>query len=162
MALTKEKKSEILKKVSDAVKSSKSIALINFHGLTVAKSTKVRRALREAGVGYLVAKKTLACKALTDAKVEGTMPELPGELALVYGVDLTSPAREIYKFQKEFKEGLSIVGGVFEGRFMSKAEMTEIAAIPPLQVLYGQFVNLINSPIQGFVFALDAIASKKS
>ena len=41
-------------------------------------------------------------------------------------------------------------------------EMIEIASIPPLQVLRGMFVNVINSPIQGFVIALDAIASKKS
>ena len=162
MALTKQKKSEIIKKVSEVLRAAKSVVFVNFHGLGVAKSTTMRRALRDAGVGYLVAKKTLARKALTDAKVKGEMPELRGEIALAYGDDLTTPAREVYKFQKEFKEAFSIVGGVFEGVFMNQTQMTEIAAIPPLQILYGQFVNLINSPLQGFVFALDAIASKKS
>ena len=45
---------------------------------------------------------------------------------------------------------------------MDKVAMTEIAAIPSTQVLYGQFVNLINSPIQGLVIALDKIAEKKA
>jgi hypothetical protein len=43
---------------------------------------------------------------------------------------------------------------------MSKDEMLVIAAIPPLNVLHGMFVNIINSPIQGFVMALDQISKK--
>jgi len=162
MALTKEKKGEILKKVADAVKASSSMVFVNFHGLTVAKATKMRQALRAADVGYTVAKKTLARKALTDAKIEGTMPELPGELALAYAADLTAPAREVFKFQKEFKDSLTIVGGVFEGKFMDKAAMMEIALIPATDTLRGMFVNVINSPIQGLVIALNAIAGKKT
>jgi len=162
MALTKDKKKEVVEKVSDAVKKSKSVVFVNFHKLTVAKATKLRRALREAGVGYTVAKKTLARIALNNAKVEGTMPALDGEIAFAYSEDLTAPAREVYKFQKEFKEGLSIVGGVFDGKYMDKVAMMEIASIPPTQVLRGQFVNIINSPIQGLVMALNAIAGKKT
>lgn len=40
--------------------------------------------------------------------------------------------------------------------------MTEIATIPSMQVLRGQFVNLINSPIQRFVVALNQIAESKN
>jgi len=43
---------------------------------------------------------------------------------------------------------------------MSKEEMVAIAAIPSQQTLYAQFVNIINSPIQGLVMSLDAIAKK--
>ena len=39
--------------------------------------------------------------------------------------------------------------------------MISIASIPTLQVLYGQFVNLINSPIQGFAMVLSEIAKQK-
>jgi ribosomal protein L10 len=55
-----------------------------------------------------------------------------------------------------------MVGGVFEGRFMDKSEITAIATIPATPVLRGMFVNVINSPIQGLVLALNAIAEKKS
>ncbi len=40
--------------------------------------------------------------------------------------------------------------------------MTAIATIPPVPVLRGMFVNVLNSPIQGFVIALDQIAQKKA
>ena len=48
-----------------------------------------------------------------------------------------------------------------EEKNKTKSEMEAIAAIPSQKVLYAQFVNIINSPIQGLVLALNAIAEKK-
>lgn len=161
MAITKDKKVAILEKVKSILKDAGSIVFINFNGLEVESEMGMRKTLRDQEVGYYVAKKTLVRRALEDAKYEGEVPELNGELALVYGEDLVAPAREIYTFIKKYKENLSILGGVFDGRYMNQSEMNDIATIPPLPVLYGQVVNLINSPIQGFVMALNAIADKK-
>ncbi len=55
-----------------------------------------------------------------------------------------------------------ILGGVFDGVYKSKEEMTEIASIPSLQTLRGMFVNVINSPIQGLAVSLNQIAEKKA
>ncbi len=89
------------------------------------------------------------------------MPELPGELALAFGDDELSPARGIFDFQKKLEGRVNIMGGVFEGAYKTREEMTVIASIPPLDVLRGMFVNIINSPIQRFAVALDQIALKK-
>ncbi len=161
MAIIKEKKKEILKKVQSAVDSSNSVVFVNFHGLGVLDTTDLRKELRNKGVAYTVAKKTLIRKALEGSKVEGEMPTIDGELAIAYGEDLIAPAREVYTFQQQHKENIFILGGVFDGKYMNKEEMMEIATIPETPVLYGQFVNLINSPIQRFVVALDQIASKR-
>jgi ribosomal protein L10 len=75
---------------------------------------------------------------------------------------LSSPAREVYEFQKKYKNSISILGGVFEGKFMDMEAMVSVAQIPGLKTLQAQFVNLINSPIQGFVMALSEIAKKKA
>jgi large subunit ribosomal protein L10 len=162
MAITKDKKKEILAKLASIVKDSASVVFVNFHGLKVADSTAVRRKLKGEKVQFFVAKKTLIKKALTDKGVPGTMPDFTGELGVAYGEDLTAPAREIYESSKKYKDGLSILGGVFEGKFMSKEEMTAIAAIPPMKTLQGMFVNVINSPIQGLVISLSEIAKKKT
>ncbi|MES2437299.1 MAG: 50S ribosomal protein L10 [Patescibacteria group bacterium] len=162
MPLPKSKKKEVLEKVSEVANDAKSVVFVNFHGLTVGDSTAMRQQLRKAGVKYTVAKKTLAKKAFTEKGVTGEMPELDGELALAYGDDLLAPAREVYTFEKKFDGKLSILGGVFEGKYMTKDEMTALAAIPPRETLYGMFVNLINSPIQRVVIALDQIAQGKS
>jgi large subunit ribosomal protein L10 len=162
MAVSKQKKSETLEKLKKVAKDSVSLVFVNFHGLPVSESGAMRRTLRGKGVGYTVAKKTLTKKALEAQKIEGTMPEMPGELGIVFGSDLLDPAREIYEFQKKLDKKIQIVGGVFEGRFMNQSEMVSVAQIPGLKTLHAQFVNLINSPIQGFVMALNAIAEKKS
>ena len=162
MPISKDKKKEIVKKVADALKDSKSAVFFSFKGFNVKNTTDMRKKLREAKVGYLVAKKTLAKIAMTDAKIAGTIPEMAGETAMAFSADLIAPAREVYDFQKKFKDNLSIVGGIFEGKFMNKEEMLAIALIPSQQTLYAQFVNVINSPIQGIVVALSKIAEKKT
>ncbi len=162
MALTREKKKEILHKLGDVVKQAKSIVFVHFKGLNMAGTTDMRRALSDNEVSYTVAKKSLMGKALTDAGVKGEMPETPGEVAWAYGEDLIAPARSIFEFKKKFPENLSILGGVFEGKFMNASEMSEIASIPALPVLHGKFVNIINSPIQRLVIGLKAIADSKN
>ena len=65
MSITKEKKKEILAKLK-TISASKALAFVNFHGLTVAHALELRRKLKESGVSYFVAKKSLAKKALSE------------------------------------------------------------------------------------------------
>lgn len=161
MAITKAKKQDILAKLEEVKNDSDSIVFVSFRGLPVSDTTAMRSELRDKGVGYFVAKKTLMKRAFGDA-FTGEMPELDGEIAVAYSADAIAPAQNIKTFAEKYKENLAIVGGVFEGAFKSREEMTEIASIPSLDVLRGMFVNVINSPIQGFVLALNALAEKKS
>lgn len=162
MARTKVQKKEIIEKLEKIMDGAQSLVFVNVHGLKVSDSTVMRRKLRANSVGFFVAKKTLTSIALTNKKYTGTAPPLVGEFGLAYGTDLVAPARGVFEFEKKYKGQVAIVGGVFEGKFMSKEEMTVIASIPPVQTLYGMFVNVINSPIQGLVVALDQIGKKKA
>jgi large subunit ribosomal protein L10 len=162
MAITQQKKQDIVAKVADALKDAVSVVFVRFSKMTVADTTAMRKQLRGEGIGYYVAKKTLIRRALADRGYEGSVPELEGEVAIAWTKDdPTGPARGVHEFAKKH-EGLSILGGVFEGAFIGAAQMTAIATIPPVPVLRGMFVNVINSPIQGFVVALDKIREKKS
>ena len=163
MAITKDKKREILAKLTDALTEATSVAFVGFTKLTVADASKLRAQLSEAGVRYYVAKKTLITRALHERGYQGQLPELPGEIAIAWTrEDITAPARGVYAYSKKLKDALSLLGGVFEGSFMNAQEMTAIATIPPLPVLRGMFVNVINSPIQGLVIALDKIREQKA
>ena len=161
MAINKEKKQEIISSVKNILAGSKSVVFVNFHKLPVSESTTIRKELRSKDVNFTVAKKTLTKRALNEASLTGEMPQLDGELALVYSADLLAPAREIFDFQKKLDGRVSILGGIFNGMYKNKTEMEVIASIPSQKTLYAQFLNVINSPIQGFVVALNAIADKK-
>lgn len=161
MAITKDKKKEIYEKLKGIVKDFSTIVFVNFHGLSAEDTTQLRQSLRNEGVSYTVAKKTLVKKALQELSVEGEIPNLEGELAITYGEDVIAPARGVYEFQKKHKDNLSILGGIFEGAYADQNQMLTIAQIPSIQTLHGQFVQLINSPLQGLVIALDKIAEKQ-
>ena len=161
MAITKAKKETILGKLEGVRSEADSIVFVKFSGMSVANTTAMREDLRQKGVGYFVAKKTLMKRTFGES-FTGSMPQLDGEIAIAYSADAIAPAQNIKDFTLKYKNNLAIVGGVFQGVFKNQAEMTEIASIPPLQVLRGMFVNVINSPIQGMVLALNAIAEKKS
>jgi large subunit ribosomal protein L10 len=161
MAITKEKKSEIIAKVKEIVSKGKTIVFVNFHGLTVAGINELRRNLRAKRIGYYVAKKTLIKRAFDGSPITGVLPELDGEVAVAYGEDALAPVKEIYDFHKKNTEVIKIIGGVFEGAYAEAEKMLALAKIPSREVLLGQFVNVINSPIQGLVIALDALAKKR-
>jgi large subunit ribosomal protein L10 len=161
MAITKAKKQDILAKLEEVRDSAESIVFVHYKGLTVGNTTAMRKGLREKGVGYFVAKKTLMKRAFAE-NFTGEMPNLDGEIAIAYSTDAIAPAQNVKEFSLKFKDSISIVGGVFQGVFKNQEEMVEIASIPSLQVLRGMFVNVINSPIQGLVVSLDAIAQKKA
>ncbi len=160
MAITKAKKEEILTKLDELKQHAESIVFVHFNKLSGADTTAMRKAMREVGVDYLVAKKTLIARAFADT-FEGTMPALEGEIAVAYSADAIAPAQNVKEWSGKFKDSISIVGGVFQGVYKDQAEMTEIASIPALPVLRGMFVNVINSPIQGMAIVLNAIAEKK-
>lgn len=161
MAITKQKKETILSKLEGVKGEADSIVFVKFNGMTVADTTAMREGLRQKGVGYFVAKKTLMKRAFGE-NFTGAMPQLDGEIAIAYSTDAIAPAQSIKEYAVKYKNNIAIVGGVFQGVFKDMGEMTEIASIPPLQVLRGMFVNVINSPIQGMVIALNQFAEKKS
>lgn len=163
MAITKAKKEDIVGKVADALQDAVSVVFVHFKGLSVKDTSEMRKNLKNEGVGYYVAKKTLLKRALAEKGYEGSLPDLDGEIAIAWSTgDATAAARTIYEHGKKHKDALSIVGGVFENKYLDASGMNAIATIPPVPVLRGMFVNVINSPIQGLVIALDKIREKKA
>ena len=163
MAVTKQKKNEILASMKERLADAKSVVFVNFKALSVAETKVLRRKLGAEKIGYFVAKKTLANLAIKDLKATGEMPEFPGEMAIAYGEDLIAPARETYAFQKmpHEKGSIAIMGGIFDGVYKTQAEMMSIAMIPSLDTLRAQFLNIINSPIQRLVIGLEEIRKSK-
>ena len=96
-----------------------------------------------------------------DGMVTGELPVLEGEAAVAYGSDLLAPARVLGEQGKKLDGRLEIVGGVFEGAFVGQEKMQTIAAIPPIETLYAQFLTVIRSPVQGFASVLGQVAEKK-
>jgi large subunit ribosomal protein L10 len=161
MPITKDKKKELISELETVFSNSKGVVFVGFKGLKVNDANNMRKAFKAAGVNFIVAKKTLMGRALEAAKITGTKPEIGAEVAVAYSAENLTTAREVGSFIKMNKEKLSILGGIFEGKFITKEEVVVYSSIPDRQTLYAQVVNLFNSPIQGFVMAASEIAKKK-
>lgn len=171
MAITKDKKKEIIASLENTISKSESIVFVNFHRLLVKDASEIRRSLKNKNVSYVVIKKSLLKRVLDGANIRGNRPIMDGELALVFlsaevptnenVENLIAPSRSIYDFQKKLDGKVSILGGIFGGEYKSREEMLGIAFIPSLDVLRGMFVNIINSPIQRFAVVLGKIAEGK-
>ena len=164
MAITKEKKGEIVAKLTGIFAKAPSAAFVQFGKLTVAQANILRRTLKEKGVGYYVAKKTLIRKALEGKQTTGEIPELKGEVAVAYAVnagDTLAPAREVSVFTKKFDQAVALIGGIFEGRFVGQAEALALSLIPSRETLLAQFANIVNSPLQRLVVGLSEVAKIK-
>ena len=163
MAISKNKKRDIVAKLTDAFKEASAVAFVGFSKLTVKDASRVRKELADAGVRYYVAKKTLLRLVLKQQGYEGQAPELPGEVAVAWTTaDVTAPARGVYDLGKKLKGAVALLCGVFEGAFADAQKMVGIATIPPMPVLRGMFANIINSPIQRFAIALGEVARTKN
>jgi large subunit ribosomal protein L10 len=162
MAITKEKKQSIVASFADILKDAETVVFVKFDKLSVKDAQNLRRGLRAAGVGYKVGKKTLLKRALAEHGYEGELPELPGEIAVAYSTDSIAPAREVFAFQKQLKDNLAIVGGIFEGTYKDQTAMMSLATIPSREVLLSQLAWLLKSPMQRLAIAVNEVAKKNA
>ena len=134
------------------------VVFVNFHGLNVAATAKLRALTRATSGKYQVAKKTLIRKALESFNVSGAMPDLEGEIGMIFSPAerLMEIAKNLVKFIKEHKE-LNIAGGILENCFIGSTTVVELSAIPSREVLLARLVYAIKSPVQGLVVALSGI-----
>ena len=160
MPKTRKQKEETVESLSKAIAGAESLVFAKFVKLVVADERVLRADLRSKGVSYKVAKKNLLKLAATNAKVPGEMPSLDGQVAIAYGADPLAPAKGIAEFGKTHAGMLSILGGIYEGKFVNREMMETLSAIPSRDALLGMLLNVISSPVRGFVIAVDAIAKK--
>lgn len=151
MAVTKEKKSEVLKELIDNMKEAKSVVFADFQGLSVKDMKTLRKDMRAKGVNYKVAKKTL----ISIAAKEAGYPEIPdnilvGPIGAAFSMeDEVSAAKLIHQFAKK-NENLKLRGAILEGRILTLVETLALANLPGREELLSKFVYLVKYPIQGF------------
>lgn len=162
MALKKAKKTEIVSDLEKSLKDAQSIVFVKFDKLTVADVNLLRRSLQKDDVKYTVAKKTLLKRALGSKSIEGEIPELAGQAAIAFGTDPIASARGVYEFAKTHKENISILGGVYDGKYVDASMMTSLATIPSREVLLSQIAFLLKSPMQRLAIAVNAVAGQKA
>lgn len=162
MPKTKAQKTAILDTLGDKLSRMKSAVMFNFSGIEVKELNKLREKCREEGIDYMVAKKTLLKKALTDKGLgDVATKEFNGEIATVFSYeDEIAPSRIVATFAKT-NDKVKFAGGIFEGNYIDTAKVIELSKIPSRKELLAKVVGCLSNPLSGLVRVLNAVKEDK-
>ena len=154
MALTKQKKEELVKKIEGALKEEKATVFFDFTGLNLKKLQELRKKLKSENNSLQIVKKTLLKLALKNAKREAPIQEFQSSIAMANSnTDEILPSKIVYNFSKT-NEAVKILGGILEQKFITGKEVIALAKLPPKEQMIANTVYAIASPLTNFVTLL--------
>ena len=149
-------KQEYVAGLTDQLNSSVVGVLVDYKGINVEQDTIMRKALREAGVSYFVAKNTMIRRAAENVGITGLDEVLNGTTALALSENDYSAASKIFKEYQKNIESFSIKGGFIEGQAATKNDIESLAELPSKEVLIAKVLGGFNAPIAGLANVLNA------
>ncbi len=152
--MNREEKARVIEELTEKLKGG-SVVFVDYKGMNVAQSTRLRARSRESGVEFVVAKNTLAQRAANQAGVEGISEYLVGPTALAFSEDPVASAKLMAEFSDEIGT-FELKGGLLDGEQVVNAEgVVALSRLPEREQLIAQVVGGIQSPIAGLVNVLN-------
>ena len=156
MAITRNKKEEIVGDLNDWAQKSQAIIIVKYGGMTMPQLDKVRHAMRKAEGEFHVTKNTLATKVLKEHGLKVPEKWLTGQTAMSFCFkDPAAVAKSLGDLGKEFDK-LQVMGGVMSGTTMDAEGIKALASLPSLDVLRAQIIGTLSGPASGLVSVLNA------
>ncbi|MBZ0287381.1 MAG: 50S ribosomal protein L10 [Anaerolineae bacterium] len=157
MAISRERKEELVAHYGDLLRSTSGIVVTQYKGLTVAQVRAMRDKLRDIDGKYVITKNTLFSIALREAGWPVPDELLQGPVGIAVGNgNFPAVAKMMVSFLKDYEEVLSIKGGIMEGQILNAAQVEAVSNLPSLDELRAQLAGLISQPAAGLVTVLNA------
>lgn len=157
MALTKDKKNEVIAEVAELLKGSKMTVVAAYQGTPVKAMQELRRQGRENGTKLKVVKNRLVIQAIKgqDNLKDVDTSALNGMLLYAFNSDdEVAPAKVLAEFSKT-QPTIQFVGAVSpEGVFVSADEVKALATLPSKNELIASVVATLLSPVNDVTSAL--------
>ena len=155
-----EQKQAIVADLAEQLKNSPAGVVVNYQGITVEDDTKMRKALRAAGVNYMVMKNSLTGRACDEVGLSDMKQYLTGMTAIaIANDDAVAPAKVLKEYAEKI-ESFQILAGYLDGKVVDEATVKQLADIPSKEVLIAKFLGSIKSPLYGLAYALQAVVDK--
>ena len=149
MAISREKKEQLVSWYNDLFSRSTAVILTNYRGLTVADISQLRRKLREAQSEYHVTQNRLLKLVLKARELPVPEDLLKGPIATGFCFEeVPAMAKVLVDFSKE-SQILVIKGGILGDRIINADEVTALAALPSREILLAQVLGTIQGPASG-------------
>ena len=156
--MLKSDKERVVAELTERLRVSETLIVADYRGLTNAEIDALRTKLIEHGARFAVVKNTLTRRAAEAAGADALLTLLDGPSAIAFvesGGDPVAVAKALGDAATSTKI-LAIRGGVLEGKSMTAEEVTNLAKLPPADVLRAQLVGAIISPLTTVVALVTA------
>jgi len=157
--MNREQKAVAIEQIAAHIDESHAIFAVDYRGISVPQIAELRAKLRDADTRFRVVKNTLTERAADEAGAESLKPLLEGPTALTFvRGDAATAAKAIATFNRE-TQLLTFKGGLLDGDALDAEQILAISRLPSRDVLYGQLVGMVASPITGLARGLNALLS---
>jgi large subunit ribosomal protein L10 len=157
MALSKDKKAEVVSEVSELLSTSKLTVVAKYSGTSVKSMQELRRQAKDSNTIISVVKNRLVKKALQQSEkfADTDTGILTGQLMYVFNSeDEVAPAQVLAAFAKGEPQ-IEFVGALSaDGSLLSADDVKYLASLPSKDQLRAQLVGTIAAPLSGFVNVL--------
>jgi large subunit ribosomal protein L10 len=155
--MNREQKAAAVAEIAESLKQSEAVFAVDFRGISVPQAAELRTRLREADAVFRVVKNSLTELAADEAGAETLKALLEGPTALtfVHG-DAAVAAKALQTFRRQ-TDLLEFKGGLLGAEAVDAEQLLALARLPARDVLYGQLVGVVASPISGLVRGLNAL-----
>jgi large subunit ribosomal protein L10 len=158
--MNRDQKAAVVEEVATQIKESEAVFAVDYRGISVPQAAELRAKLIDAGARFRVVKNTLTLLAADKAGAEDLKTLLEGPTAFTFvapeGGDVALAAKALAQFKREH-DVLDFKGGVMGGEALTVEQLQELARLPARDVLHGQLVGVVASPITGLVRLLNQL-----
>jgi large subunit ribosomal protein L10 len=157
--MNREQKAAAVAEIADSIKEADAVFAIDYRGISVPQAAELRTRLREVDATFRVVKNSLTERAVDEVGADAlkTLLEGPTALTFVRG-DAALAAKALQTFRRE-TDKLEFKGGLLGAEAVDTEQLLALARLPARDVLYGQLVGVVASPISGLVRTLNALIS---
>jgi large subunit ribosomal protein L10 len=147
--MQKRDKERLVAELADRLKSTQTLIVADYRGLTVTDIDKLRGELLEHGARFQVVKNTLTRRAAQEAGADALLTLLEGPTAIAFlesDGDPVAVAKALANAARDTRI-LQVRGGLLDGATISEEEVRNLATLPPAEVLRAQLVGAVSGPL---------------
>ena len=156
--MKKEDKEQVVKELTERLRTSDTLLVADYRGLTMPQIDALRSRLIESGARFTVVKNTLTRRAAEAAGADALLTLLEGPSAIAFleaDGDMVAAAKALADSARESRV-LEIRGGVMQGRAITAEEVQSLASLPPIDILRGQVLAAIIAPLTAIAGLISA------
>jgi large subunit ribosomal protein L10 len=155
--MNRDQKAVAIEEIATQIDESHAIFAVDYRGISVPQVAELRAKLRDADATFKVVKNSLTERAADQAGAETLKDYLAGPTALTFvRGDVAMAAKAVADYAKA-TQLLPFKGGLMDGAALDIEQIRSLSRLPSREVLYGQLVGVVASPVTGVVRSLAAL-----